>query len=529
MKTYEPPIFRFGPFQLLTRRRELLRSGEAVAVGSRAFDLLVALVKRQGQLATKDELMAEVWHGMIVDENNLAAQISALRKIFSGTAEFAKCLQTVPRRGYRFVGRVDTDVEAMPKAGRVQPAVSATDSLSIVVLPFANLSTDRGQDYFARGMSETITTDLSRISGVLVISSASAAAFEGKSVDLKMFQRKLGVQFVLKGSIQRIKHNVRINAQLIDARSGVQIWSEIFDGDSRDLFALQDQITGRIAISIGREIFAAAARDGEARNIDPKSSDLVMRGIAADNKPQSLDCLKKQEDLFALAVQLDPKNGDALARLARAILLQSAQVHAPVQFKEDALRRGAEAAEQALALDPNNARAHLAMSYLHMLRGDFERCALASERAIAFDRNLAMAHNMLATSFLHLGRGTEAVLSAETALHLDPFGPQFDVFRTTMGLARLLLGQIDEAVDCFVRARAANPKLVRAHLGVAIALASKGDLVGARRAAAELLHLAPDYRLSETVDACLPNSPPSYRQFYEEVLHRGALLAGVPL
>ena len=525
----DPEVFRFGSFRLVTVRRELLLRGAPITLGSRAFDLLVALVKRRGQLATKDELMAEVWPGTIVEENNLAAQMSALRKAFAADPDLAPCLQTVPGRGYRFVASIETEPEAT--VGATVPAAPrpAGETLSIIVLPFANLSSHVEQQYFAQGMSETVTTDLSRISDLLVISSTTAATFEGKAADVRQISRELGVRFVLKGSVQRNDQNVRINAQLVDGRSGVQIWSETFDGDSSDLFALQDRITGRIAISIGREIFAAAARDGEARNIDPKSSDLVMRGIAADNTPQSLECLQQQQLFFDQAVRLDPKNSDALARLARAILLQSAQAHAPAEFKQHALTRGAEAAEKALALNPRNARAHLAMSYLHMLRGDFERCVRSSERAIALDRNLAMAHNMLATSLAHLGKGIEAVLAAQTALRLDPAGPQFDVFVTTMGLAQLLQGQVDEAIECFSRARAANPKLARAHAWVAIALATKGDVPGARLAAADLLCLAPDYRLSQTVDACLPKSPPRYQQFYDEVLRPGALLAGVPV
>jgi TolB-like protein/tetratricopeptide (TPR) repeat protein len=515
-------VFRFGSFRLATGRRELSFGSAPVTIGSRAFDLLVSLVRRQGRLATKDELMAEVWPGTIVDESNLPTQMAALRKVLAADPDLARCLQTVPGRGYRFVASVEIGTDASFES-------TAVETLSIVVLPFANLSTDAEQAYFTQGMTETVTTDLSRISGLLVISATTAAAFDGKAIDVRQVSRELGVRFVLKGSVQRNDRTVRINAQLIDGRSGVQIWSETFDGDSGDPFALQDRITGRIAISIGREIFVAAARDGEMRNIDPRSWDLVMRGIAADNKPQSLECLQQQEHFFAHAAQLDPKNSIAQAWLARAILLQSAQVHAPASLKQDALMRGAEAAERAVALDPSNARAHLAMSYLYYLRRDFERSLLASERAIAHDRNLAMAHNMLSASLSHLGRGREAVFASETALRLDPVGPQFDVFRTTMGLARLLLGQIDDAIACFSRAREANPKLARAHLGAAIALAARGDVPGAQLAAADLLRLAPDYRLSQTVDACLPNSPPRYRQFYDEVLLPGALSAGVPV
>jgi TolB-like protein/Flp pilus assembly protein TadD len=522
-------VIRFGGFRLVPARRELLFRGTPVTLGSRAFDLLMALVRRPGQLAAKDELMAEVWAGTIVDENNLAAQISALRKILAGDPDLSRCLQTVPGRGYRFVA--DIEVETETGSGTMSPPVpgSGGEALSLVVLPFINLSSDAEQAYFAQGLSQTVATDLSRITGLLVIASTTAAAFEAKRLDVRQVSRELGVRYVLTGSVQRSDRHVRINTQLVDGQSGLQIWSDLFDGDATDLLALQDRITGRIANSIGREIFVAAARDGEARNIDPKASDLFMRGIAADNRPQSLECLQEQERLFGQAVELDPNHGDALARLARTIVLQVTQIHAPSFHKEGLLTRAASAAEKALTLDPSNARAHYAMGLVHVLRGDFERSVLSNETAIALDRNFALAHNNLGNSLVHLGNGREALLAAETAIRLDPRGPQLGAFWTTAGFARLVLGEFDEAVACFARGRAANPKLPRAQVGAAISLALSGDVSGARLATADLLDLVPHYRLSQTIDARLPMSPSRYRQFYEEALCPGALLAGVPV
>jgi len=361
-----------------------------------------------------------------------------------------------------------------------------------------------------------------------VISGATAAALKAGD-DVRQISRELGVGFVLKGSVQRAAAQVRINAQLIQGATGAQIWSEIFDGDSADIFALQDRITGTIANSTGREISAALARDGEVRNTNPKSWDFVMRGIAEEMKPQSLESLRTQEQLFGQAVRLDPSNCDAQARLARTVLLQSTQLHNSAQTKEDALRRGAAAAEKAVALDPNNPLTHLAMTYVHVLRGDFEQAALAAEKAIQLDRNLARAHNMLANALVHLGRGREAVPASEKALHLDPRGPNLPEFLTILGFSRLQLVQFDEAIACFARARAENPKLARAHVGAAITLASNGDIDGARRAAAELLALVPNYRLSQTIDGCVPASPLAYRQFYDEILRPGAEQAGVPV
>ncbi len=521
-------IVRFGSFTLVPRRRELLFRGAPVTVGVRAFDLLTALVGRRGELATKDQLMAEVWGGAAVDENNLAAQISALRKVLAADADLHRCLQAVPGRGYRFVA----DIEAV-----TEPAVGASvgaarglrgEALSIVALPFASLGVDNEQADFAQGLSHTLATDLSRISGLLVIAATTAATFAAGNLDPRQVSRELGVRYVLTGSVQRIGRNLRINAQLAEGPSGLQIWSELFDGDDADPLTLQDQITGRIANAIGREIFVAVARDGSERRIDPTSFGLVMRGIAADNRPQSLASLREQERLFAQAVAIDPNHADALARLARAILLQATQLHAPT-LDEHSLARGVEAAERAMALDPGNARTHYAMGLVHVLHRDFARAVLANEAAIALDRNFALAHNNLGNSLVHLGNGIEALIAARQAHRLDPRGPQVGACWTTMGFACLLTGDIAEAVACFSRARAANPKLPRAHVGLAVSLALSGDVPQARRAATDLLNLIPHYRLSHTMDAAVSGSPPQYKVFEQDVLRPGARMAGVPV
>jgi TolB-like protein len=518
----------FGSFRLLPRRRALLHGGAPVQLGSRAFDLLRALVKRQGRLATKDELLAEVWPGTTVEENNLAAQVSALRKVLAADPDSAACLHTVPGRGYCFVA----DVEHERSPDPIEDAATRSDASaghSLVVLPFSNLSNDAEQAYFAEALSEAVATDLSRISGLAIKASTIPASFSGTQLGIERLCRDLRMQFALRGSVQRNGKNVRISAQLIDVRTAVQIWSERFDGNGSDLLTLQDQITGRIVNSIGREIFAAAAREREARKIDQDPNALMIRGIVADHEPQCLESLQRQEHLFGRAVRLDPNNGEALARMARAILLQGTQNHVPAESKEDRLRRGAEAAEKAVAVSRTNARAHLAVGLLHMLRGDFALAAMANETAIALNRSLPHPYGNLGSSLTHLGLPDRAIPFLQQALLLDPLGPQNCAFLTGMGLARLVLGQPEAAIEWFLRARASNPKLARAHAGLALALASKGDISAARLAATGLLQWAPDFRLSETIDAPFASSPTQYRELYESVMMPAAKTAGVPL
>lgn len=521
----QPETVPFGDFTLVPGQRQLLLRGTPVALGARAFDLLATLVARRGQVLGRGELLAAVWPGTVVEDNNLAAQVSALRKVLAQDPAVAGSLQTVPRRGYCF---------AAPIAGRAgapvdDAAAPQADAPSLVVLPFADLSGHPVQAAFALGLSQTVATDLSRIAGLLVIASATAATFAGRGLDARQVARELGVHHVLTGAVLRQGHRVRINAQLVDGRTGLQRWADRFDGDDGDLFALEDRITGRIANAIGREVFVAAARDTPLRPGHSRCSDLVLRGIAADNQPQSLAVLREQQALFAAAVALDPDHADALARLARAILLQVTQGHALQRPDEATLARGIEAAERAAALAPGNARVHYAMGLVHVLRGEFERAVLANQTAIALDRNFALAHNNLGNSLVHLGRGQEALAAADTALRLDPRGPQVGAVFTTLGFAHLLLGEPAAAAARFEQARLANPRLARAQLGAAVALALDGQVAAAQRVAAGLLQQWPHFRLGQTMDACGPESAPAYRRFHDDVLRPGAQRAGLPL
>jgi TolB-like protein len=216
-------IFLFGDFRLDRRTGGLFRRDERgavipVAIGSRALDVLGVLVARAGDLVSKDEIMVGVWSGMVVEDSNLTVQISALRRVLDQGRAEGSCIQTVAGRGYRFVAAVTAALEKT-----VAPAVpSAAPRLSIVVLPFANLSPDPEHQYFADGFTEDLTHDLSRIEGSFVISRNTAFTYRNKPVDTKEIGRELGVRYVLEGTVRRSGKQVRVNAQLIDAETDAQ-------------------------------------------------------------------------------------------------------------------------------------------------------------------------------------------------------------------------------------------------------------------------------------------------------------------
>jgi TolB-like protein len=242
----------------------------AVAISSRGLAILRVLIERAGEVVSKDEIIAAVWPGTVVEDSNLTVQVSALRPALQHGRPNGRCIQTVPGRGYRFAAPVTSAAARAPPIASARgtnaiahlPAPSvpvAAPRLSIVVLPFTNLSNDPDQQYFADGMTDDLTTDLSRITHMFVIARNTAFIHRNKPIAAKQIGRELGVRYVLEGSIQRSGSRVRINAQLIEAESDAHLWAERFDGDTSDLFALQNEITTRIAVALNQGLIAVEA------------------------------------------------------------------------------------------------------------------------------------------------------------------------------------------------------------------------------------------------------------------------------
>jgi TolB-like protein len=205
-------------------------------------------------------LIHGVWAGRIVSDSALTTRLNAARKAVNDSSAEHRVIRTMQRKGVRFIGEVSEDSEVAARAQLTAVAVEPTAAprLSIVVLPFTNLSNNPDQQYFADGITEDLTTDLSRLADMLVISHSSAFTYKDRAVNARQIGRELGVRYVLEGSVQRSANRVRVNAQLIDAGADVHLWAERFDGDSGDLFALQDEITSRIAVALDLELVGRA-------------------------------------------------------------------------------------------------------------------------------------------------------------------------------------------------------------------------------------------------------------------------------
>jgi len=379
-------IFLFEGFRFHRGDRELFRldaagNSSAVSIGSRALDLLGLLVERSGKLVSKTEIIDVVWGGSAIDEANLTVQISALRRILDRGHEQNSCIQTVPGRGYRFVIPVT----------RVDPDVRPASRLSIVVLPFTNLSDDPEQQYFADGITEDLTTDLSRLENMFVISCNTEFTYRNKPIDTKQIGRELGVRYVLEGSVRRSGRQVRVNAQLIDAETDAYLWAESFNTDIDDLFVPQNEITTRIANALGTELIAAEA---DRPTEHPDALDYILRGRAACLRPRSREVDAEVISLYERALALDPQSVEAQRRLAGSLV--GRVLNGMTDSAAADLARAEALVAQALAASPRSAYAHFVKGHLLRVQNRWEQALLEFETALALNRNLVWAFDYLA-------------------------------------------------------------------------------------------------------------------------------------
>ena len=247
--------YQFGPFRLDPEARILYHGTEPTMLGQRAVALLRLLLQNAGVPVSKNALVEAGWPGLAVADNNLTVQIAALRQVLGDKGSAGSWIETLPRRGYRYVGpAVGTDIRDASAAIRAISAPALPEKPSVAVLPFSNLSGDPEQDYFAEGMVDDIVTGLARVKWLFVIARNSTLPYKGRAVDVKQIGRELGVRYVLEGSVRKAGDSVRVTGQMIDASTGAHVWAERYDRSSKDIFALQDEIAlsavGAIAPSV---------------------------------------------------------------------------------------------------------------------------------------------------------------------------------------------------------------------------------------------------------------------------------------
>ncbi|HWY80709.1 MAG TPA: adenylate/guanylate cyclase domain-containing protein, partial [Roseiarcus sp.] len=351
-----------------------------------------------------------------------------------------KQLKNIARPVRVFEIRIDSE---RPATLSIPPEAtkSGPPRLSIVVLPFANLAGDPAQDYFVDGVTESLTTDLSQMSGARVIGRNTAFSYKNKSVDLKQIGRELNVRYVLEGSVQRSANRMRVNVQLIDSESGNHLWAERFDKTVADLFDMQDEIVARLANALNAQLIIAEARRAE-RAPSPDSMDLYFQGMSAYNGGLTPDRLSETRRLFERALALDPNNADAIVGAART---ESAFAWSHMSDDRATHLAAAEAlAVKALSIAPEKAPGHLCLGIVRIYTNRVAQGIAEVERALEIDRNLADAHGYIGIAKCFLGRAEETEMHVKDALRLSPRDTFAHLWRTYLGVASVFLGKDEE-------------------------------------------------------------------------------------
>jgi TolB-like protein/class 3 adenylate cyclase/Flp pilus assembly protein TadD len=425
-----------------------------------------------------------------------------------------------PVRTYRVVNN-GTGRKADARAS-ASPA-SAPQRLSIVVLPFTNIGGDPEQEYFVDGVTESLTTDLSRISGSFVIARNTAFTYKGKHIDMKQIGRDLNVRYVLEGSVQRGGNRMRVNVQLIDAESAAHLWAERFDKPVTDLFDMQDEVVARLANALNAQLTIVEARRAE-QSPHPDSTDLLFQGMAWLNKGAAPENLARARGFFERALVLNPGNIDARVWIAAADVVSGAAL---LSADRAARLASAEVAVvEALSLAPDHAMAHYCMGLVQNFTNRASQAIAEFERALVLDRNNALAHGGMGFAKMALGRSEETEGHIEQALRLSPLDPLAYIWAAFAGMAKLQLGRDEEAATWLRRSIEFNRNYSTAHLFLAASLAQRRELEEARAVAAVGLTLDPTFTIRRFRGTASSDNP-VYLAGRERTIE-GMRKAGVP-
>jgi TolB-like protein/class 3 adenylate cyclase len=397
--------------------------------------------------------------------------------------------------------------------------------LSMVVLPFANLGGGPEQEYFVDGVTESLTTDLSRIRGAYVVARNTAFTYKGKPLDVKSIGRELNVRYVLEGSVQRGGNRMRVNVQLIDAQTGNHLWAERFDKALADLFDMQDEIVARLAGALNVQLVAAEARRAE-KAPNPDSMDLFFQGLALLNKGRTPDNVAQAHSFFDRALSVDPANVGALIGSAGAEAIEGAFLF--VADPAAAFAAAEAKLTKALSFVPDHAVGHLLLGLVEIFTKRAAEGLAECEHALALDRNLANAHNFIGIGKVLIGHAEETEAHIAEALRLSPRDSLSYTWMSNAGWAKLHLGSYEQAVAWCRRAIEANRNYPPAHFNLAAALAQLGRLDEARSAVRAGLALNPAFTISRRRASWAAQSDdPTYLARLEPILD-GLRKAGMP-
>jgi adenylate cyclase len=485
--------FAFGDHLLDVDRCELRRDGTPVALEPQVFDLLVYLVRNRGRVVSKDDLIESIWGGRVVSESAVTTALNAARNAIGDSGAAQKFIRTISRKGVRFIAEVrevgpPAQAERALTVAETMP-LTVPDKPSIAVLPFANMSNDPDQEFFADGIAEDIITAMSRYPSLFVIARNSCFVYKGRAVDVKQIAHELGVRYVLEGSLRKSGNRIRVTAQLVDARTGNQAWAERYDRDLADIFAVQDEITDAVTIAIAPAI--ADAERQRAMRQPPGSIDAwgaYQRGLWHLGNVSLADNARAQK-CFRDASECDSNFSGAYSGLAVA-LWQDAILLNQLPLPQ-ALNAALVLARRAATLDGGDAEAHACLSIALTYTADYEGALVEARLALTMSPNLASAHHALATALIYSGEPAPGIAALEAAARLDPREPRWAWPMDRIALAHYFGRDYQAAVEEARRVIRTNPDFPHIYRWLAAALGQLGRTEEARKAFEHLNAIAP--------------------------------------
>jgi adenylate cyclase len=480
-----------------------------VSLGSRALDVLCVLVEQAGELVSKDAIMGAVWPNTAVEENNLTVQISALRRVLDEGRTKGSYIQTVPGRGYRLIEPVHRANAVRPRQQRdnrsnstvvenktaIEAAAPSRPRLSIVVLPFDNLSGDPRDDYLADGITDDLTSDLSHIQNAFVVARQSAYSYKGKPRDVRAIGEELGVRYVLEGSVRRIGSTLRVNVQLISGETGAHLWSDRFDEQISELLQGQEQIVIRMRSELGINMVEIEnARSLRERPANPDALDLILHARALENQPPNRQKNDAAKALYEQALQRDPSSALAMIGVAYHLVDRRATVGHWANFED--MHRAEKLLTQARAIAPETERLPMVTAYwLRNMDRRAEAMVAAGEAIRRFPNNPS-GYVQLGHCKTETGHAEDEIPLQAQAIRLNPRDPYlFNRYRR-MGFASLMLGRDQDAIGFLERSLAISRDdddgtRTGVYRQLAAAHARLGQMAAAKRALAEADRLFP--------------------------------------
>ena len=458
-------VYQFGPFQLDAGGRLLFREGQRLALSPKAVELLITLVEAQANAISKEQLLNRVWADTAVEEGSLTSHISLLRKTLG-----ERYIETIPKRGYRFVGAVKQVVDA----AEGQPQIR-----SLAVLPLENLGSGTDGDHLADSMTEALITNLAKISALRVVSRTSVMRYKNTRKSMPEIGRELGVDALMEGSVQCESNRVRISARLVGAPADQHLWAEAYDRDLRDILILQEEVARAIAKEIQVKLTPEEhTRLSSSRAVNPDAYRLYLKGRYFWVK-RTEESLRRAIAYLQQAIEQDPGYAAAYSGLADCYSSLGFSFDVGSQRPMDVQPKAKNAALKAIALDDSLAEAHNSLAYVKLnYEWDWPGAEAEFKRALELNPGYAHAHHWYAHLLLSCGRVSEALAASHRALELDQLSP---IVNLHLGWHYLYSGQYDLALDQLAKTLELDPNYGLAHWYLGLVYAQKGMYVDALR------------------------------------------------